>query len=218
MKLITVIICIILLFQFSYGQVKYKHISIALSQNIDVSSFLVKDAEFITAELSIQNDDSDPIKRYELMTKAKKSLEAIIKYKDYLSIILLPVNLTTTRGKFVSSFIYNTSLNYRILISLSHFKNDFLEATSQLRKVVDSLPEIEDTDYELSNAELAIENPELYRQEIIDIIVQDLDNMKKSFGDSINFEIDGLENPVQAVQLDDIKVALYIGHKIKLKK
>lgn len=217
MKILKYILPTFLFFQFSIGQTIFKQITIAVSEKIDVSTYLVKNAEYVTAELTIINDDSEPIDRYKLIESAKKHLEQIANSKDYVSIILLPVKLSTIRSKFISKIGFDTFLQYRILISLAHFNNDFLDATIELRKIVDSLPEIEDTDYKLSSAELAIENPEKYRQEILDLVVKDVQNLKESFGDSTNFEIEGLENPVQAIQLDDIKIALFIGYQLKLK-
>ncbi len=217
MKILKYLMPTFLLFQFSIGQTTYKQITIAVSEKIDVSTYLVKNAEYVTAELTIISDASDPIDRYKLIESAKKHLEQIADSKDYVSITLLPVKLSTIRNKFVSKLGFDTFLKYRILISLAHFKNDFLDATIELRKIVDSLPEIENTDYKLSSAELAIENPEKYRQEILDLVVEDVQKLKESFGDSTNFEIDGLENPVKAIQLDDIKIALFIGYELKLK-
>ena len=217
MKILRYILATFLLFQFSIAQTTFKQITIAVSEKINVSTYLVKNAEYVTAELTIINDDSEPIDRYKLIESAKKHLEQIADSKDYVSITLLPVELSTSRSKFVSKIGSDTFLKYRILISLARFNNDFLDATTELRKIVDSLLEIEDTDYKLSSAELAIENPEKYRQEILDLVVQDVQELKKSFGDSTTFEIDGLEHSVQAIQLDDIKIALFIGYKLKLK-
>lgn len=217
MKNFMVIFLGLFFIQFSFAQDNWKYITIATSEKINVSTYFVKNAEYVTAELSINNDDSDPIKRYKLLNKAIEGLNDIVKDKEYVTIKLLPVKLTTVRSKLVSSFMLDTVLKYRILVLLSYFNNDFLEATSQLRKVIDSLPKIEDTDYNLSTAELAMENPERYRQDIINLVEKDVNQMKQTFGESINIEIDGLENPVQAVQLDEIKIALLIDYNMKIK-
>lgn len=183
----------------------------------NVSTFIEKQAEYLISELTIKNDDRDPIKRFGLLEKAQQALLLKAYERDGVSVDLLPVQLEIDRhSKLLPSF-NSASLRYRVLVSLSDYKNDFLAASLALRKLIDELPEIEDTQYELSIARLGIENPEKYRNEILEKISTDLADLKTRFGNSMRIKLSGLESPVRAEQLQDTKISVYINYQIELK-
>ena len=192
-----------------------KFYKLANLQKSNVAVGLYKDAEFVAANLTIENDDRDPIKRIQFWKKAKQALEKKTDELKYASIVLLPVNLDVDRSYKIFS-TDKTSLTYRLLVSLPEHNNDFFEATAAIRNIVDGLPEYEDTKYSLSNAFLGIENPEQYRNKILDMIDQDIRNLKQRFGERLKLKISGLNSPVEIYQLDDIKVLLCINYLIEL--
>ena len=210
-----IFISIIIIFLWMVTPANAKFYKLANLQQSNVAVGLYKDAEFIAANLTIENDDRDPIKRIQFLKKAKQSLEKKTGELKYASIVLLPVNLDVDRNYRIFSSD-KTLLTYRLLVSLPEHDNDFFEATAALRNIVDDLPKYEDTKYSLSNAFLGIENPEQYRNKILDLIVQDIRNLKQKFGDKLKLKISGLNSPVEIYQLDDIKVLLCINYRIEL--
>lgn len=213
---VKIILILMFLCSFLASQSDIKPIGIAKMDTLPVATYIEKDAEYIVAELLIQNDDKNPLRRYETLEKTVDDLKIDAKLKEYITLQFLPDKPISKKGK-LWSITHKSTLNFRVLVSLKQFNNDFLAAAKALTEFVDDLSPHQSTNYILSPLKLAISQPEYYREEILKKIAADLSLLQNIFGKQTGFSIYGLENPVSVVHLNGKKIALFINYKIKLK-
>lgn len=66
----------------------------------------------------------------------------------------------------------------------------------------------------LGNTTLGLNDPDKYRTQILESIAKSIAETKKPLGISGSVEVDGLENPVSVMQLNETEVALFINYKL----
>jgi hypothetical protein len=81
---------------------------------------------------------------------------------------------------------------------------------------VSSIPLGEGTKFTLGNTTLGMNEPEKYRVQILESISKSITESKKSLGLSGSVEVDGLENPVSVMQLDEAEVVLFINYRLSI--
>lgn len=66
--------------------------------------------------------------------------------------------------------------------------------------------------------EAEISNPEIYRQQLITEVYQELDAIQEEYGQSVKFEVTGLHSGLKAMPITDIAYYLYLEPAIVVRE
>jgi hypothetical protein len=64
--------------------------------------------------------------------------------------------------------------------------------------------------------QLAVENPEQYRTNVLGLIREEIKKTREALGPQAGFKVDGLESPVMVRQLDERNVALFLNYSLSV--
>jgi len=96
-------------------------------------------------------------------------------------------------------------------------------ALAAARRIYEAISGIRDAEFKdgttitVGPALLAVNDPEKYRAQILGLLSGSIAEIKKAFGRAISVEVDGLENPVAAMQVRGKEVVLFINYKLNVK-
>ena len=88
--------------------------------------------------------------------------------------------------------------------------------TKRLYQVINAVPLGDGTKVILGNTTLGLNDPEKYRDQILGSIAKSITDTKKALGTSGAVEVDGLENQISVMQLDERDVALFISYRLRI--
>jgi hypothetical protein len=179
--------------------------------------YIEKDADCVSMELTIESSQKDPAKRFEeikqtqnmIIAKAEKSKDIIIR-KGITTLSANPISK-------LSSYAYASSqARLHVMVKLDA-QSDIYDAAAKIRNFVDSITMPGKARYSLGRIQLAVENPERYRQEIISKIHDDITMIKTTLQASGELSLSGLNSAVQVRQVTDRKVELYIDYSMTIR-
>jgi len=174
-------------------------------------------ADFVAMPIHVQNDSKDAVKRADEVEKTLRSIADKLRQSPDITLKPGVVSLSAREQSMLKSFSSydsssGSSAQLYLLGALKQDTNVFA-VTKRLYQVVSSIPLGERTKFTLGNTTLGLNEPEKYRAQILDLISKSIAESKKSLGLSGSVEVDGLENPVSVMQLNEAEVALFINYR-----
>ena len=174
-------------------------------------------ADYVAIPINIQNDSKDPIRRSDEIEKALRALtERLAPHRDLKAkpgiISLSPREQSKSFG---SSDSYGGSAQLYILGSLKQDANIFA-VTKRIYQIVAAIPLADGTKVTLGNTALGLDEPEQYRSQLLGLIAKSVADAKKSLGSVGVVDVEGLENPVTVMQLNDREVVLFINYRLRI--
>jgi len=170
--------------------------------------------------LQIQNDSKDPAKRADEIEKALRLLTDKLQQQPDLAVKQGIVSLSPREQSTLKSFSgYDSSGGSSAqLYVLGMMKQDtsVFAVTKRLYQVINAIPLGDGTKVILGNTTLGLNDPEKYRDRILSSIAKSISETKKTLGTSGGVEVDGLENAVSVMQLDERDVALFIDYRLRI--
>jgi hypothetical protein len=220
MRAIIAVLTFVLLQSFSYASTS-SGIVIAVSNNSYAPAVKLQLlADYVAVPISINNDSTDPITRTNEIEKTVRIISE--KLKQYPDLVLKPgIVSLSPRGHSAmkSSSSYDSSnrssAQFYILGALKQDANVFA-VTKRIYQVVSAISFADETKVNLGNTELGLSDPEKYREKILGAISKSIVETKKSLSIAGTVEIDGLENQVSVMQLNEKEVVLFINYKLKI--
>jgi hypothetical protein len=173
-------------------------------------------ADYVAIPISIQNDSKDPIKRSDEIEKTLRVLAEKLAAQPGLSIMPGVISLSPReQGKsFSSSDSYAGGAQLHVLGSLKHNASVFA-LTKRIYQIVAAMP-AEGTRITLGNTSLGLDEPESYRGQLLGLIAKSVAEARKSLGAAGVVEVEGLENSVTVMQLNDREVLLFINYRLSV--
>jgi hypothetical protein len=177
-------------------------------------------ADFVAMPIHVQNDSKEAVKRADEIEKALRSIsDKLHQYPD-ITLKQGAVSLSAREQSALKSFSsYDSSTGSSAqLYLLGALKQDttVFTVTKRLYQAVSSIPLGEGTKLTLGNTTLGLNDPEKYRSQILESISKSIAESKKSLALSGSVEVDGLENPVSVMQLNEAEVALFINYRLSI--
>ncbi len=212
MFLATTLCCI--LAQTVYAESKSYYV-FAFSGSKSTAVSLEKDADYVAMSLTVQSSQKEPNARFAEIKQAQSLI--IAKAKDQPGIVIHkgPISLSPQPMSKLSSYSQSSTAQLHVMTRLDH-KSDVYTCASRVRQFLDSITMPGKSEHSLGQIQLAIDNPEQYRQELLKKILADVAFVKKTMRTSGTVSITGLEQPVLARQANDQKVELFINYSMMM--
>ena len=175
-------------------------------------------ADYVAVPITIQNDSKDPIKRADEIEKALRSITEKLKQHPDLSVKPGIVSLSPREQSALKSYSGYDGGSSAQLYVLGSLKPDtsVFSVTKRIYQVVSAIPLSDGTKATLGNTALGLNEPEKYRNQLLKLISKSIGETKKSLGIAGSAELDGLENPVAVMQLNEREVVLFINYSFKI--
>lgn len=181
---------------------------------------LIKQADYLSMPLTVKSNQRDSAERFAeirqaqnlIVAKAKENSELIV-HRGPISISLKPLS----KMSLYSSYSHNrpTEAQFYILAKLKK-EEDVYACADRIRKFIDSITMPGKSYHSIGQIELAVDNPEQYRPELLEKISQNIAFLKKTLKTNGNALVRGLERPVLVHQMDDKNVELFIDYELTI--
>jgi hypothetical protein len=114
-----------------------------------------------------------------------------------------------------SGYDGGSSAQLYVLGALKQDTNVFT-VTKRIYQAISTIASGDGTKITLGNTALGLSEPEKYRNQLLNLISKSIGETKKSLGIAGSTEVDGLENPVAVMQLNEREVVLFINYSLKI--
>ena len=194
---------------------------IAVAYNASAPSVRLQvPADFVAMPIQIRNDSKDPAKRTDEIEKALRSLTDKVHQQPDLSmkqgvVSLSPREQSTLQGFSSYDSSGGSSAQLYVLGAMKQDATAFA-VTKRLYQVINAIPLGDGTKVILGNTTLGLNDPEKYRDQILGSIAKSITDTKKALGTSGAVEVDGLENQICVMQLDERDVVLFINYRLRI--
>jgi len=177
-------------------------------------------ADFVAIPIQIQNDSKDPAKRADEIEKALRSLTDRLQQHPDLAVKQGIVSLSPREHstlKAFSSYESHTGSSAQLYV-LGAMKQDtsVFAVAKRLYQAINGIPLGDGTKVTLGNTTLGLNDPEKYRDQILKAIANSISETKKAMGMSGGVEVEGLENAVSVMQLDERDVSVFINYSLRI--
>lgn len=174
-------------------------------------------ADYVAVPITIENDAKDPIKRND---EIEKTLRAVTEKLETQGLKIQPgvISLVPQEAE-PSSFSYSESTRGSAqLYVLGALKQEttLFAVTKRIYQAVATIPLTNGTKIILGDTALGLDEPEKYRNQLFGLIAKSVVEAKKSLGAVAFVELEGLENPVTVMQLNDREVLLLINYRLRV--
>lgn len=173
-------------------------------------------ADYVAIPMSIHSDAKDPVRRGDEIEKAFRAITEKLAPHPDLKAMPGVISLSPRESKsFVSSESHGGSAQLYVLGSLKQNANVF-SVTRRIYQLVAAIPLADGTRVVLGNTALGLDEPERYRSQLLGMIARSVADARKSLGTAGFVEVEGLENPVTVMQLNDREVVLFINYRLRV--
>ena len=173
-------------------------------------------ADYVAIPINIQNDARDPVKRGDEIEKALRAIrERLAPHPDLKTMAGVISLAPREQSKLSSDFSLGGSAQFYILGALKEDTSIFA-VTKRIYQIVAATPVSDGTKVSLGNTALGVEEPEKYRNQLLGLIAKSVAEARKSLGPVGSVDIDGLENPVTVMQLNDREIVLFINYRLRV--
>jgi hypothetical protein len=177
---------------------------------------LIKKADYLSVPLTVSSKQKDPSDRFSEIRKAQDLIVSqALKHPDLFvhkgTISLSP----RPRSKLSYSSGGSSKARFHLLTKLKQ-EEDVYESAIRVRQFIATIEMPGKSTHALGQLQLAVDNPEQYRKELMEKISQDVAFVKTAIRAKGKAFIKGLERPVLVRQLDDRNVELFINYELTI--
>jgi len=163
-------------------------------------------ADYLAVPVSVQSDTKDPLKRIDQIENALRCLADRVKQQGDLAI--RPGSVSLSPRDTTKSFIsYEPSpappVQLYLLASLKPETSVFA-LTKRIHQLV------------VGNTTLGVNDPEKFRPQLLGLIAKSVADTRKILGANGSTELDGLENPIAVMVVNETDVMLFINFRVKI--
>ena len=196
------------------------HYVFAFSGSKSTAVALEKDADYVCMSLTIHSSEKEPTQRFAEIKQAQDLILARAKDQPGLLIHKGVISLSPEPAAKISPISSSSALNasaarLHVMAKLDAYSDVYACAT-RIRRFFDSITMPGKSTYTLGEIQVAVADPEQYRQEILRKISADVAFVKETMQTSGTVSITGLEQPVLVRQVDDRKVELFINYSMTM--
>lgn len=188
-----------------------------------VSTFLQKEADYVSMPLSVKCDHKDPAKRFEIIAQTETSIINAAGTTNNIRVHSGPVVLSgRPTGKSIGfssleGYAGSTQAQLHVLIPFVGTGKDVFPCAAEITKFVQGvkLPDGAVLDY--GQIHLGVENPEQYREALLKAIADETSRSMTLLGSNGQVIVSGLESPVFVRQADESHVDLFLNYSLSLR-
>jgi|SRR5437867_4465430 len=176
-------------------------------------------ADVVAVPITIQHDAKDPLKRFDQIENALRAISDRVKQQGDLSVRFGVVSLSPREpGKGYSSSYDSSGGSAGQLHVLGALKAEATVFTvaRRIHQVVTAVPVADGTRVHLGNTALGMEDPERFRPQLLGLIARSAADTRKLLGASGPIDLEGLENPVAVMQVNESEVVVFINYRAKI--
>ncbi|RME76404.1 MAG: hypothetical protein D6784_05935 [Chloroflexi bacterium] len=173
------------------------------------------DAAVLTLRLTSKKLDTGD--RLETLQKAINTLASAAANTGGLSfryVSVLEAERDYSRGTAVPIPVETWSDSTSVLVRLVLERGDppatLLESAATFNRFLNSLTLSPDVEVQTVSLRADIRDPEKYRQQIVDLIYQELEQTRQTYDSAVTFEISDLHTPLRILPLSDTEYYLYL--------
>jgi hypothetical protein len=175
-------------------------------------------ADYLAVPVSVQSDTKDPLKRIDQIENALRSLADRVKQQGDLAI--RPGSVSLSPRDTAKSFIsYEPSpappVQLYLLASLKPETSVFA-LTKRIHQLVVANPAPDGVRLVVGNTTLGVNDPEKFRPQLLGLIAKSVADTRKILGANGSTELDGLENPIAVMVVNETDVMLFINFRVKI--
>lgn len=193
------------------------NVVIAMPAGQAVSVVIRQEAELVSVPVTITSDEKQPAARFADVDRALKALVDRASQGGEITVRQGPVALSGRRGSFNLSGGWSqrpSSAQVHLLMKLEG--RDVFDCASQAAKLVAGIEPPGESKYEIGEIQLAIDNPESRRPQLLQAISSDVAKTTRSIGGAAKITLSGLEGPVLVRQVSDREVELFIDYALAI--
>jgi len=189
---------------------------IAFTGAKSTATSLLKKADYLSVPLTISSKQKDPSERFSEIRKAQDLiLSQALKHPDLFvhkgTISLSP----RPKSKLSYSSGGSSKARFHLLTKLRK-DEDVYESAIRVRQFIAAIEMPGKSTHALGQLQLAVDNPERYRKELLEKISEDVAFLKTAIRTKGKAFIKGLERPVLVRQVDDRNVELFIHYELTI--
>jgi hypothetical protein len=177
-------------------------------------------ADFVSVPLRVTSEQKNTATAYEETRQTIELINRRAKEDGRLRTSMGVVSLSQHRGGYgISSGSWSqpaASAEIYLLVPFSTNTGSIFEAGARAARFVESLGLPPKTKCDLGRVQLAVENPEQYRTNVLGLIREEIKKTREALAPQAGFKVDGLESPVMVRQLDERNVALFLNFSLSV--
>lgn len=216
MKALLLAVTILLLPQLTLAGGSSVVVAIASSPNVPPAKLRLR-ADYVAVPISIHSDARDPLKRIDQIENSLRGISERIKQHPDLAVRFGVVSLSPREpSKSFSSYeSYGSSAQ---LYALGPLKADttVFAVTKRIHQIVTGASAADGAKVVLGTTTLGMDDPERFRPKLLSLISQAASEARRSLGASGPIDLEGLENPIAVMQIDESDVVLFINYRVKI--
>ncbi len=182
------------------------------NQKVPVASSMVLDADFVVATLHFSSNTSSIEQR---TLELKSFIDSIKKQASSIQGLELGEELVSISPTEKSKSV-NASRSYVNIYFMLDENSDIYDATQSMYALTHEIKVPRGVTYSLSNTNLAIRDPQQYREKLLTMIKDEIQSTKNVLGDDYKVSISGLEKPVVVQKKNERQVVLFIDYKLQM--
>jgi len=186
--------------------------------NTPVNSSIDVDAEYVAISVSLTSDAKYASERVKLISELQSSISGAAAEDTNIEFLQGSISLSPSeKSSFSISKSYNrgSGSSLHVLAKLASDKSAYT-ATQEIYNFLGSIKRPKDTSLKLGNTTLAISSPKKYRNQLITLVKEEIEDTKAILGESYKVTISGLENPVIVRQKNDKQVTVFLDYRVEL--
>lgn len=197
-------------------------IVVAVPEPRAVAISLTVPADYVSVPVRVISQERDPATSYE---NRREAITIITRKADESGIFKVKTGVAelTQRSSGVGigsglSAQPAAGADLYVLVPLSEDRDDIFAAGADAVRFIDSIELPEKTGCQLGNLQLAVENPERYRPQLLKMIVQQLTDTREVLGSAFgrNITLEGLESPVYVRQVNEKEVEVFLNYSLTM--
>lgn len=189
---------------------------IAFTGAKSTATSLIKKADYLSVPLTISSKQKDPSKRFSEIRKAQDLIVSqALNHPD----LLVHKGAITLSPRPTSKLSYSSGGSSKArfhLLTKMKKDEDVYESAIRVRQFIAAIELPGKSTHAIGQLQLAVDNPERYRKELLEKISKDVAFIKSSIGTKGKAFIKGLERPVLVRQVDDRNVELFIHYELTI--
>lgn len=191
---------------------------IAVPGQRPVAATVVRKADFVACPVSMSSSKKEPEERFADIQAAAQMIVKAASTNPQIEIHTGPVSLS---GETQSSFFLSklssgydsyTTARLHILVPVGDSKPDIYAGGLAIKQFLDGLNFPDKIKCNLGQIQLAVDNPEQHRHEILKSISEGIKEARTLLEPNGAIHVTGLASPVMARQADDENVELFINY------
>ena len=193
---------------------------VAIAEPRTVAVALVMPADFVSVPLRVISDQKNTAVAYEESRQALEMISQKARENGNFRASAGVVSLSQHKSGFgISSGSWQqpaAATEIHLLVPLTKERDNIFTAGAEAARFVETLRLPGKIRCELGRLQLAIENPERYRTNLLGEIAQEIKKTREAMAAQGSVRVDGLESSVLVRQADDRQVELFLNYSLSI--